>query len=81
MGRSLGEGIGYPFQCSWASIVAQLVNNLPAVQERDLSSMLGLGGSPEKGKATQSSILDWRIPWTARGVTKSDTTEQLSLGS
>ena len=32
-GRSLGEGIGYPFQCSWASLVAQLVQNLPAVWE------------------------------------------------
>ena len=32
-GRSAGEGIGYPFQCSWASLVAQLVKNLPAMQE------------------------------------------------
>ena len=30
-GRSTGEGIGYPFQYSWASLVAQLVKNLPAV--------------------------------------------------
>ena len=29
--RSAGEGIGYPFQYSWASLVAQLVKNLPAV--------------------------------------------------
>ena len=32
-GRSLGEGVGYPLQCSWASLVAQLVKNLPAMQE------------------------------------------------
>ena len=32
-GRSAGEGIGYPLQCSWASLVAQLVKNLPAMQE------------------------------------------------
>ena len=32
-GRSIGEGIGYPFQYSWASLVAQLVKNLPAMQE------------------------------------------------
>ena len=31
--RSPGEGIGYPLQCSWASLVAQLVKNLPAMQE------------------------------------------------
>ena len=33
LGRSTGEGIGYPLQYSWASIVAQLVKNLPAMQE------------------------------------------------
>ena len=32
-GRSAGEGIGYPFQYSWAFLVAQLVKNLPAMQE------------------------------------------------
>ena len=32
-GRSAGGGIGYPLQYSWASLVAQLVKNLPAVQE------------------------------------------------
>ena len=32
-GRSAGEGIGYPLQNSWASLVAQLVKNLPAMQE------------------------------------------------
>ena len=33
LGRSAGEGIGYPRQYSWASLVAQLVKNLPAMQE------------------------------------------------
>ena len=32
-GRSTGEGIGYPLQYAWTSLVAQLVKNLPAVQE------------------------------------------------
>ena len=32
-GRSPGEGIGYPLQYSWASLVAQLVKNPPAMQE------------------------------------------------
>ena len=32
-GRSTGEGIGYPFQYSWASLVAQLVNNSPVIPE------------------------------------------------
>ena len=44
-GRSTGEGIGYPLQCSWASLVAQLVKNLPAVWG-DLGSIPGLGRSP-----------------------------------
>ena len=33
LGRSAGEGIGYPLQCSWASLVAQLVKNPPAVRD------------------------------------------------
>ena len=33
LGRSPGEGIGYPLQYSWTSIVAQLVKNPPAIQE------------------------------------------------
>ena len=33
LGRSTGEGIGYPLQYSWASLVTQLVKNLPAVRE------------------------------------------------
>ena len=33
LGRSTGEGIGYPLQDSWSSLVAQLVKNLPAMRE------------------------------------------------
>ena len=61
-GRSAGEGIGYPPQYSWASLVAQLVKN--ACSARDLGSIPGLGRSLEMGKAIHSSILAWRIPWT-----------------
>ena len=69
-GRSTGEGIGYPLQgiCyplqySWASLVAQLLKNPPAMQENWVQS-LGWEDPLEKGKVTQSSILAWRIPWT-----------------
>ena len=63
-GRSAREGIGYPLQYSWASLVAQLVNNLPAMWKTWVQS-LGWEGPLEKGKATHSSILAWRVPWTA----------------
>ena len=62
-GRFTEEGIGYPFQFSWASQVAQLVKNLPAVWETWFQS-LGWEDPLEKGKATHSSILAWRIAWT-----------------
>ena len=63
LGRSPGEGVGYPLQYSWASLVAQLVKNLPAVRETWAQS-LGWEDPLEKGIATHSSILAWRIPWT-----------------
>ena len=74
LGRSAGEGIGYPIQYSWAFLVAQLVNNLPAVRETWVQS-LGWEDPLEKGKATHFSILAWRIPWTVQvhGVAKSQT--------
>jgi len=61
--RSPGEGIGYPFQYSWASMVAQTIKNLSAMLETLIRS---LGGEDplEEGIATHSSILAWRIPWT-----------------
>ena len=48
-GRSPGEGIGYPLQYSWASLVAQLVRN-PACNAGDLGFIPGLGRSPGEGK-------------------------------
>ena len=46
----------------WSSLVAQMVQNLPAMQETWVRS-LGWKDPLEKGKATHSSILAWRIPW------------------
>ena len=62
-GRSAGEGIGYPLQYSWASLVAQLVKNPPAMQETWVQS-LGWEDPLEKEMATHSSTLAWKIPWT-----------------
>ena len=59
----MGEGNGNPLQCPWASLVVQLVRNLPAMWETWVQS-LGWQDPLEKGKATHSSILAWRIPWT-----------------
>ena len=63
LGRSPGEGVGYPLQYSWASLVAQLVKNLPAMWETWVLSLVW-EDPLEKGTATHSSILAWRIPWT-----------------
>ena len=61
-GRSTGEGIGYPLQYTWASLVAQLIKNPPAMRETWIQS-LGWEDPLEKGKASHSSILVWRILW------------------
>ena len=45
------------------SVVAQIVKNLPAIQETQVQS-LSLEDPLEKGVATHSSILAWMIPWT-----------------
>ena len=58
--RSPGEGIGHPLQYSWASLVVQMVKNLPAMWETWVQ-YLGWEDPLEKGKATHSSILAWRI--------------------
>ena len=60
-GRSLGEGIGYPLQYPWSSLVAQLVKNQPAMRETWVRS---LGGKIpyRESMATHSSILACRIP-------------------
>ena len=78
-GRSPGEGIGYLLQYFWASLVAQTVKNLPAMQETWVQS-LSWEDPLEKGMATHSSILAWQIPmdrggwWAAvHGVTQSRT--------
>ena len=66
---------------AWASLVAQLVKNLPSVQETQFDPWLGR--SHGEGMATHSSFLALRIPWTeawqatVHGVTKSQT--QLSM--
>ena len=59
--RSPGEGIGHPLQYSWASLAAQLLKNPPAMWEIWVQS-LGWEDSLEKGTATHSGILAWRIP-------------------
>ena len=61
----------------WASLIAQLVKNLPAVQETGVWS-LGREDSLKKEMATHSSTLAWRIPWTEEpgspwGCKESDT--------
>ena len=48
---------------SWASLVAQMVKNLPAMQETQVRS-LGQEDRLEEGMAAHSSVLAWRIPWT-----------------
>ena len=60
--------------------MAQLVKNLPAMQETWLRS-LGWEDPLDKGKATHFSILAWSIPWTEepRGHKESDRTERLIL--
>ena len=84
LGRSPGEGIGYPLQCSWAFLVAQTVKNPPAMGETWVRS-LGWKDPLKEGTATHCSILAWGTP-TERGawraavpeVTELDMTEQLS---
>ena len=59
--------MGYPLQDSWASLVAQLVKNPPAMRETWVQS-LGWEDPLEKGKATHSSALAWRIPGTIQSM-------------
>ena len=63
LGRSAGEEMGYPLQYSWASLVAQLVKNLPATQETQVQS-LHWEERLEEEMATHSSVLAWGIPGT-----------------
>ena len=63
IGSSAGDGIGYPLQYSWASLVTQAVKIPPAMWEIWVQS-LDWEDPLEKGMATYSSILARRIPWT-----------------
>ena len=78
-GGSPGEGIGYPLQYSWASLVAQMVKNPPAMWETWVQ-FLGWEDPLEEDMAIHSCIFAWRIPmdrgaWWApvHGVAKSQT--------
>ena len=70
LGRSPGEKIGYPIQYSWASLVAQLRKNPPAMRKTWVQSLVW-EDHMEKRKAAHFSILAWKIPWTVWGITKS----------
>ena len=76
LGRSTREGIGYPLQYSWGSLVSQLVKKIHLQCERP-----GLGRSPGEGKGypLQYSGLENSMDSIVHGVAESDTTEQLSL--
>jgi len=80
LGRSAGEGTGYPLQYSWASLVAQLVKNLPAMRE---TWVRALGWEdPWRRKRLPTPVFwprefyELYSPWSCKEL---DTTEQLSL--
>ena len=80
-GRSAGEGIGYPLQYSWASLLVRMVKNLPAMREIWVRS-LGWEDPLEKGTATHANILACKVPCTEElagyspwGCKELDTTE------
>ena len=79
LGRPPGEGISYPLQYSWTSLVAQIIKNPPAMQ--DLVWITGLRRSPRGGHGNplQYSCLENFVagysPWCYK---ESDMTEQLS---
>ena len=63
LGRSVRGETGCLFQYSWVFLVTQLVKNSSAMRETWVQS-LGWEDPLEKGKATHSRILAWRVPWT-----------------
>ena len=76
---SPGEGIGYLLQYPWASLLAQMVKNPPAVWETWVQSVVW-EDPLEMGMATHSSILAWGIRWReepsrlqSHGVARSQT--------
>ena len=81
------EGISYPLQYSWASLVVQMVKNLSEMQ-KTWFWCLDWEDPLKEGMETHSSILAWRLPmdrgaWWAivHGIAESDMTEQLSTHS
>ena len=74
LGRSAGEGIGYPFQYSWASLVGQLVKNLPAMRETWVQS-LGWEDPLDEGigYSLQYSGLENSMDCIVHGLAKSQT--------
>ena len=75
-GRPPGEGIGYPFQYSWASLVAQLVKNLPEMQET------WVGKIPWRRERLLSPVFwpgEFHGPYSPWGCKELDRTERLSL--
>ena len=79
-GSSPGEGKGYPLQYSWASLIAQMVKNWPAMWKTWVRSLGSWEDPLEEDMETHSSILAWRISmdrgaWRAiaNGVSKSQT--------
>ena len=76
LGRSPGEGIGYPLQYSWASLVAQLVKNPPAMQET------WVGKIPWRRERLPTPVYwpgEFHGLYCPLGCKESDTTERLSL--
>ena len=63
MGNFMSVYFTKSYKCLWASLVAQTVKNLPAMQETHVRS-LGQKDLLEKGTGTHFRILAWRIPWT-----------------
>ena len=78
--RSTGKGIGYPLQYSWASLVAQLLKNLPAMRETLVRS---LGWEdPQRRERLPIPVFwpgEFHGLYRTWGHKESDTTEQLSL--
>ena len=75
-GRSAGEGIGYPLQYSWASLVAQLIKNSPAMQE------IWVGKIPWRRERLSTPVFwpgEFHGLYSTWGHKESDMTEQLSL--
>ena len=73
LGRSAGKGIGYLLHYSWASLVAQLVKNLPAIRETWVQPQLGISHGEGNSYPVQYSCLENSMDYIVHGVTKSQT--------